>query len=88
VTRHAKVQLPVPAAVTVLDTVGAGDCFQAGLLAWLAEAQQLSSEALSELTQADLEAALRHAMAAAAINVQRQGCQPPRWDETRSFLGA
>lgn len=88
VTRHARVQLPIPAAVTVEDTVGAGDCFQAGLLAWLAEAQQLSAEALSELTQADLEVALRHAMAAAAINVQRKGCQPPGWDETRAWLGA
>jgi fructokinase len=87
-TRHARVRLPIPAAVVVADTVGAGDCFQAGLLACLAEAQQLKPAALSELTQADLEAVLRHAMAAAAINVQRQGCQPPTWLETRQWLGA
>ncbi len=82
VTRGARVRLPVPAGVTVVDTVGAGDCFQAGLLAWLAQAVRLQPEALERLTPQELEAALRHAMMAAAINVQRQGCQPPTWVET------
>ena len=58
----------------------------AGLLAWLAQSKQLAADALNDLAPADLEAALRHAMAAAAINVQRQGCQPPTWDETRAAL--
>lgn len=87
-TRQACVQLPVPAAVAVVDTVGAGDCFQAGLLAWLANEHHLTADALGQLTASDLEAALRHAMATAAINVQRKGCEPPGWDETRAWLRA
>lgn len=85
-TRQACVQLPVPAAVNVVDTVGAGDCFQAGLLAWLAAENLLMADALGELTSSDLEAALRHAMACAALNVQRKGCEPPSWEETRAWL--
>lgn len=82
VTRNALVRRPVPSGVTVVDTVGAGDCFQAGLLAWLDQAGRLRPDALESLTPEELDAALNHAMTAAAINVQRQGCQPPTWDET------
>ena len=66
--------------------MGAGDCFQAGLLAWLAAENLLMADALGELTSSDLEAALRHAMACAALNVQRKGCEPPSWEETRAWL--
>jgi fructokinase len=84
--RQGRVQLPVPHVAHIEDTVGAGDCFQAGLLAWLTRHQKLSVDTLSSLSKPDLDAALRHAMAAAAINVQRKGCQPPSWDETRAWM--
>ncbi|MEP2784526.1 MAG: carbohydrate kinase [Pseudoruegeria sp.] len=68
----------VPArAVTVADTVGAGDTFNAGLLAGLNQQQLLTKEALSSLTQDQVEKALSLSVQAAAITVSRAGANPP-----------
>ncbi len=82
VNRSNQVRRPVPVGVRVVDTVGAGDCFQAALLVCLARAGRLTPSVLAQLSLEDLSAALGHAMAAATLNVQRQGCQPPTWEET------
>jgi fructokinase len=82
-TRHWQVELHAPAGLAVVDTVGAGDCFHAGLIAWLQRAGQLDSPAMLErLDRASLQGALRHALAAASINVTRVGCDPATWEET------
>lgn len=68
----------VPAtAVKVADTVGAGDTFNAGVLASLDSAGLLSKSALSELTQAQVEAALSLGVRSAAVTVSRVGANPP-----------
>ncbi|MEP7297405.1 MAG: carbohydrate kinase [Burkholderiales bacterium] len=67
---------PVPA--TVVDTVGAGDTFQAGLITWLAEHASLSAHGLAELTLAGLGEALAFAASAAAITCSRRGADMPR----------
>jgi len=64
--------------VMLVDTVGAGDTFQAALLTWLAEHQLLQAAALRSLNRAALEDALRFAGHAAAINCTRRGADPPR----------
>jgi len=77
----------VPAfAVDVVDTVGAGDTFDAGLLAGLAERGALSREALLALDPNDLIGALRYAAAAAALVCARAGADPPRRAEVEQFL--
>lgn len=68
-------------AVTVADTVGAGDTFNAGVLAALHRAGVLSKAALAELSDETLDAALSLGTRAAAITVSRAGANPPWADE-------
>jgi fructokinase len=67
-----------PVAVDVIDTVGAGDTFQAALLTWLAEHGALTAAALGALTADRLAAALAFAARAAAITCSRRGADLPR----------
>lgn len=63
--------------VTVADTVGAGDTFNAGALCALHEAGALTKARLAALTDAELDAALTLGTRAAAITVSRPGANPP-----------
>lgn len=65
-------------SVEVVDTVGAGDSFEAALLAWLAEHGSLAEPAMRALTETDLGAALAFASRAAAITCSRRGADLPR----------
>lgn len=62
----------------VIDTVGAGDTFQAALLTWLAEHEALSATALAALPRPALGEALAFAAQAAAITCSRRGADLPR----------
>jgi fructokinase len=73
----ARAEVP-PVKVTVVDTVGAGDTFQAALLTWLAEHERLSVAGVSSLDMAALEAMLGFAARAAAITCSRRGADLPR----------
>jgi len=67
--------------VAAVDTVGAGDTFQAAMLTWFAEQGLLSIESLVTLTAAQLRAALEFAARAAAITCTRRGADMPRRHE-------
>jgi len=72
----------VPAVpVQVVDTVGAGDSFQAALLTWLAEHERLSIEAMASLSAPELRDALRFAARAASLTCSRRGADLPRRSE-------
>jgi fructokinase len=81
--QHHVVAAPVP--VQVVDTVGAGDTFQAALLTALAERALLRREALPGLSRDDVDAVLRFAAQAAAITCSRRGADLPRRGELTSF---
>jgi fructokinase len=70
-----------PDRVAVVDTVGAGDTFQAALLTWLAEQDLLTSEGLARLGREHVREALRFAAQAAAITCSRRGADLPRRSE-------
>ncbi len=65
--------------VAVVDTVGAGDTFNAGVLAALHRAGALDKGVLADLPEAVLEDAARLGCAAAAVTVSRAGANPP-WE--------
>lgn len=66
-----------PSPVEVIDTVGAGDTFQAALLCWLREQGRLTRSGVAGLEYQDLEQMLEFAGRAAAVTCAREGCQPP-----------
>ena len=70
--------LELPAVpVAVVDTVGAGDTFQAGLLAWLQRNGYLTRAAVEGIERAALVEALRFAARAAAVTCSRRGADLP-----------
>ncbi|MCB5410219.1 carbohydrate kinase family protein [Pseudogemmobacter faecipullorum] len=69
-------QRPAP-VVSVADTVGAGDTFNAGFLAGLSRAGKADKAGLSQLSPEELDACLDLGIRAAAITVSRAGANPP-----------
>jgi fructokinase len=63
--------------VTVADTVGAGDTFTAGFLAYLYRNKKLTKKAIAALDANALEGAASFAMKCAAVTVSRPGADPP-----------
>ncbi|WP_416370083.1 carbohydrate kinase family protein [Tritonibacter mobilis] len=61
----------------VVDTVGAGDTFNAGVMARLDESGALNKEALRKLDASTLAEALRWGAKVAAVTVSRAGANPP-----------
>lgn len=75
-TKRYRVAVDSP-PVAVVDTVGAGDTFNAGVLTALHEQGRSSKEAIAEVSEADLRAAFELAARAAAVSVSRAGADPP-----------
>ena len=76
---------PAP-KIDIVDTVGAGDTFHAGLLAWLDAKGLLTPQGVAGLSEAQIKDGLDFAAAAAAIVCTRRGANPPSWDEVEQFL--
>jgi fructokinase len=67
--------------VEVKDTVGAGDAFTAGSLAWLYRSGRLERSELARLSESDLTELLRYANLVAALTCTRMGADPPSQQE-------
>ena len=78
----AQLTVEVPAVpVEVVDTVGAGDAFQAALLAALDELDMANRAALTTMDRGTLSRLLGFAMRAAAKTCARRGADVPRREE-------
>jgi fructokinase len=86
-TPRTVVEVPVP-DVEVVDTVGAGDAFTAGLLDALAGADLLGADRTAALGRAaddTVRGLLEAAGLVAAITCRRAGANPPTADELESY---
>ena len=72
----SRVAVPSVAA-RVVDPVGAGDAFMAGMLTWLQARGALSTKALAALTEADLRTLLTYAQNVAAVTCAARGAVMP-----------
>ena len=84
-----KVEAPV---IDVVDTIGAGDSFQAALLFALRAIGRIKSGALAQVNAGELDRALSFATACAAFTCSRAGADPPRHSDvgpalSRLFVG-
>jgi fructokinase len=75
-TRTGRLEVAAPKA-KVVDTVGAGDTFNAGVLASMHEAGLLTKASVANLSPSQIEAALSLGVRAAAVTVSRAGANPP-----------
>jgi fructokinase len=83
----AKVVYRSAASTDVVDTVGAGDAFTAGLLAWLAERDALTVGRHAALEDEEVEDWLDFANRVAALTCNRPGADPPRRSELSELSG-
>jgi fructokinase len=82
VTAAGAERIPAP-AVKVVDTIGAGDAFGGGFLAWW----RLGGHAREDLADPEtLRAGTRFACAVAARTCERAGASPPRLAEVRDLV--
>ena len=72
----AEVQIPAVRA-KVIDTVGAGDTFNAGVLAHLFDVGKLTKMTVSGIAPETLQSAIEYGAKVAAITISRAGANPP-----------
>jgi fructokinase len=78
-----KVEAP---ATNVVDTIGAGDSFQAALLFALRAIGRIDCSTLAQLNSDELDRALSFASTCAAFTCGRAGADPPRQSDVRAAL--
>jgi len=75
------IHVPSAKTETIIDTVGAGDTFMAGILRWAVDTGRLTPQALYHTDLETLATALTFAAKAAAMNCAHNGCNPPWRDQ-------
>lgn len=79
------------AMLNIVDTVGAGDSFLAGLLAALGNLNTPDlplNDLLNSINDEQAYACLSHAISSASLCVQARGCVPPTWQQAADWATA
>ncbi|MBA2560881.1 MAG: carbohydrate kinase [Propionibacteriales bacterium] len=63
--------------VDVVDTIGAGDAFESGLLSAIADLGRAAPGAVKDVSDGDLTSILDRAITVSAMTCQREGADPP-----------
>lgn len=79
--RNAGMMEVMAPAVEVVDTIGAGDSFQAALLFALARLERIERASLKAMAADEVRKALSFACQCAAVTCTRAGADPPRFSE-------
>jgi fructokinase len=74
------------ATLTIVDTVGAGDCFLAGMVVALLDAGLTHDWGRDAVEAKQAQSLLQNAIASASICVQRRGCVPPLREEVLAHI--
>ncbi len=72
--------------IAVVDTIGAGDTFHAGLLAYLYRNGCMTKKALSEISKETAQAAITFATHAAEGTCKKKGADPPQLSEVLAAM--
>jgi fructokinase len=75
-----------PPDIKVADTIGAGDAFSAGLLAYFAHRGLLHPHGVATADATELQAGLSQAIATSAFTCTRPGADPPDAEELEAFV--
>lgn len=81
---HARESAPV----AVVDTVGAGDCFLAGLVVALLDHGLAANWGAADVQAALAKDLLSRAVASASLCIMQRGCVPPSRDEVQARLSS
>lgn len=74
----SKVSMHLPArSIAVVDTLGAGDAFSAGIIKWLIDNDKYHPDQIEVLEEIDLEHALDAAIELSGDTCRREGSDPP-----------
>jgi fructokinase len=79
-TAEESVYVPAP-AIKLVDSIGAGDAFMSGLLAWLHDHGKLSISCLPQLNPDNLRRMLQFSAQVAAATCKQVGADPPHRGE-------
>lgn len=85
-TKDHQVKITPKRAQNIIDTVGAGDSFQAALLGQLSALNCLDNKQLSNFDAEKIEELLKTASAAATLTCTRRGADLPNMQDIQTFM--